>query len=357
MLTRRRRAVKHDRAERDAVGRAQLRHEFVERHSSHASPGSARAAAAETASASEASKASSSASAETAAASKATTAPPTSASSADGKKNWKATTPSATERRQDDEEENEQHVRRNSSAPPSCPSRLLDNGFVKAAIDLKLEFVREALGDAQRHQLDAAPVVRAAKEWNRLVADLTRRRIGDESFGAVSSLDADVPSTVSARLFWNDEDDDARVARRITRLRILTHLPLSADPQPDFFDGPAAEIGKRDDDDFATGFRAHVVDDALHRGGVRGGDDVREVVDVALRRRQLQSLQCDGEHRVRNEQQSREGHVDGYRSLTRDRPQDASCWRSRRVRTPRSRWKRDRISDDLTARRAGRAAH
>ena len=76
----------------------------------------------------------------------------------------------------------------------------------------------------------------------------------------------------------------------IAGIRFLSDLPIAADRERNVLDRTAVQVGQRDDDDLAAGFRVDVGDDSLdRRRGVRG-NDVRKVVDVPHGRRDLNPL-------------------------------------------------------------------
>ena len=192
VLAGRRRAVQHDRAQRGAVGRAQLRDEFVESHSRHVSPGSARAAAAETASATETAKPSAASATKAATATESATAPAAAADhrrSAERSADIRRAARRATEHRENEEQQNEPErtaeFRRCSSTRPRGCAR-------PAAWKLLSIWKWNSSRSAGRRAASSARCRRrsraALKVWNRLVANLAGRRVGDEAFGAECRL-------------------------------------------------------------------------------------------------------------------------------------------------------------------------
>ncbi len=175
-----------------------------------------------------------------------------------------------------------------SAAAGAPTTRLcLDLGRAKGGVERKVEFAGVALRDAVGDERDAAAVVATLEERYGFVAHLAGRRVGDEAFGAVADLDANMAAAVGARLLGHDENDDAGVARRIAGLALLPDLPLAPDVEPDLFDRTALEIRERDDDDLSARLGLYVGDDAADRRRIGGRDDVRKVVDVADGRRDL----------------------------------------------------------------------
>ena len=73
------------------------------------------------------------------------------------------------------------------------------------------------------------------------------------------------PCPSRARFLGHDEDDHARVPRRVAGLSALADLPLATDAKRDFLDRAPAQVWQRDDDDLAAGLRANVGDDSLDR--------------------------------------------------------------------------------------------
>src|SRR5262245_39635871 len=275
------------------------------------SPGSARAAAAETATAAESTK-TAAATTEAGATPQPTAAPSTASTSPTAAHRNEdrqtspapAPTPTATQQRKEEEQNEEINERRNAAASRLLPLLNGRRSSLKRTVDLKVELARVSLCDARRHQLQTGAVVLLAEERHRLVAELPRGRVGEESLSAKTNFGADVAAAVLRCLLRNEENDDARVARGIPRFCFFADLPLATDSKPDFFDRPAAEIRERDDDDLAARLRANVGDDALHPTRVLRRDDVREVVDVSTGRRDLQPLERNSDQRRDHQQEA-----------------------------------------------------
>src|SRR5262249_54184837 len=152
-------------------------------------------------------------------------------------RNAPAATPAAYQRHDDEEQNRPDEGRQPAAAASAAPRRLpRRDRRLERRIDLKVKLVRKTLRDAQRHQLDAVAVVLPHEEGQGFGAKLARGRIGDEAFGAVPDLGANVPAPILARLLRHDEDDDTGVARRVSGLALLADLPLPADRQTHVLD-------------------------------------------------------------------------------------------------------------------------
>jgi len=178
-------------------------------------------------------------------------------------------------------------------------------------------------GDAVDHQQDAGTVITIPEIRDREVAEFAGCCVGQEALGAKSDLGANVSAAVGARFLRHHKEDDARVSRGIARIPLPSHTPLATDLKPDFLDGPSLEIGKRHHDDLAAGLRLHVVDDRRDGGRLVRRDDVREVVDVADRRGELEPRRLSapsGRRCQRGENEERERADVHGRSLSRSFP-------------------------------------
>ena len=150
--------------------------------------------------------------------------------------------------------------------PRDAAGRRAGVGTIGAASDVSsanAELLREALRHAQRDQLEPRAVVALPEGGRRLAADLARRRVGDEPFGALPRLDAAVSLAVGRRLLRHEEDDDAGVARAVADGRQVADLPLATDAERDLARLAPAEVRQRDDGDLALRLVAHVLRDAL----------------------------------------------------------------------------------------------
>ena len=201
-------------------------------------------------------------------------------------------TSSVAEKNENDDEDDEDRDRWDSATAATrklnFPLRQRRRG--QRRVEDEIEFLGERLRCPERYQLETSAVISGYEGRSSLPTDITDICIGEKSFGGAPGGDKAMSASIFARLFGNDQNHRAGVARRIAGSAGLSNLPLSSDLRRHLLDIARADVRQRYDRYLAARLGADILGDSLHPLHRIGLQDVREIVHQPGRRWDLDAL-------------------------------------------------------------------